>query len=154
VINIRAKGFDAERAVAIDLNEIVYDVYAFFGLPKPDKPVVQRNQLQSAVGGCDLTGTFGFAIEVKRQEALSINTWWAQCVKSANERNEIPVLLFRQSKQKWRCIMNLEAVVTDNVRAQVRGEISYDDFKSIFRLRLISHLRSSTIIDDSIQTLF
>lgn len=108
------------------------------------------------MGGCDLTGTFGFAIEVKRQEALSINTWWAQCVKSANERSEMPVLLFKQSHQKWRCIMNVEVVVSENVRAHVRGEINYEDFKSVFRLRVIDSIRKHAPVDDAstIQTLF
>lgn len=134
MINIRQKGFGAERDIANDLNVIINLVHADLGLPAPLKPVVQRNQLQSAVGGKDLVGTFGLAIEVKRQEALSINTWWAQCVKSANGLREVPVLLFKQNHQKWRCIINCQLVLPGtNKHVEVRAEISYEDFKAWFK---------------------
>ena len=99
---------------------------------------MQRNQNQSAVGGKDLVGTYGLAIEVKRQEALSINTWWKQCVISATELKEEPVLLFRQNGKKWRCLllvglqMPLERGSTAS-SIQVRAEIDYDAFKQWFK---------------------
>lgn len=135
MINIRQKGADAERAIADDLNYIVNCIYKELGLAVPSKPVVQRNQNQSAVGGKDLVGTFGLAIEVKRQEALSVNTWWSQCAASALELGEIPILLFRQSKQKWRCIMlvDLQLPSESHATMKVRAEIEYDAFKSFFR---------------------
>lgn len=134
-INIRQKGAGGEREIADDLNVIVNSIYADMGLGLPPKPVVQRNQNQSAVGGKDLVGTFGLAIEVKRQEALSINTWWKQCATSALELEEKPVLLFRQNGKKWRCIMLVDLPIQDDGRAfvTVRAEIEYDAFKSFFR---------------------
>lgn len=141
MVNIRTKGASAERDIADDLNLIINDVRSRMGLPTLEKPMVQRNQNQSAVGGKDLVGTFGLAIEVKRQEALSINTWWAQCVKSAQETGEIPVLLFKQSRQKWRCIMPVDmqlpkSAAADYVSIIVRGEIEYESFKTYFRERV------------------
>lgn len=135
MINIRAKGANGEREIADDLNFIVNSVYKDLGLGIPTKPVVQRNQNQSAVGGKDLIGTFGLAIEVKRQEALSVNTWWRQCAASALEAEEKPVLLFRQSKQKWRCITLVDLQIPSDSHAfvTVRAEIDYDAFKSWFR---------------------
>lgn len=134
MINIRQKGAGGEREIADDLNGIVYSLYTDLGIAWT-KPVVQRNQNQSAVGGKDLVGTFGLAIEVKRQEALSIGTWWKQCVTSADELGEVPVLLFRQSKQKWRCIIMVQLPLpgSNNAFMKVKAEIDYEAFKSFFR---------------------
>lgn len=106
-INIRQKGQTGEREVAQALNPIVLRLLAKHGhqLPPADKPPIQRNQNQSAVGGSDLTGTFGLAIEIKRQEQLSINTWWEQCLASAKNSQEVPVLVYRQNGKKWRVVL-------------------------------------------------
>lgn len=134
-INIREKGAGAEREIADDLNYILNSLYKDLGLAVPTKPVVQRNQNQSAVGGKDLVGTFGLAIEVKRQEALSVNTWWKQCAASALELGEKPILLFRQNKQKWRCVLLVDLPIpsTSHAFVTVRAEIDYEAFKSWFR---------------------
>lgn len=106
-INIRTKGQSGERQVQKILNDIIVEVRKDLGLPAYeviDLPF-QRNQNQSAVGGADLSNPFGIEIEIKRQEALSINTWWKQCVISAARTDGIAILIFRQSRQKWRIIM-------------------------------------------------
>lgn len=147
-INVRVKGQTGEREIADDLNAIIAAVRKELLLPALEKPQVQRNQNQSAVGGCDLTGTYDLAIEIKRQEALSINTWWAQTVKSSSEVGGIPVLLFRQNakpgqRTQWRCLTIVElppAFGVPGARAQnVRAEISYDTFKEWFRDRAKRH---------------
>ena len=74
-INIRQKGQEGEREIQRVLEPVVRKVLERNGIPLPDKAIIRRNQNQSAVGGSDLSNTFGLAIEVKRQEALSINTW-------------------------------------------------------------------------------
>jgi hypothetical protein len=104
-MDIRNKGKTAERDVANALNVVVNRVRERLGLQKLEKPFVQRNQNQTAVGGADLVGTFGLCIEIKRQEQLSIGTWWKQCLKSAEQRNETPVLIYRQNNQPWRVVM-------------------------------------------------
>jgi hypothetical protein len=105
-INIRQKGANGEREVAILLNGIIVEVMTAMAFPPLDielaAKTVQRNQNQSAVGGCDLTNVFGMAIEVKRQEQLSIGTWWKQTVASAERNQELPVLMYRQNRKPWK----------------------------------------------------
>lgn len=105
-IDVRQKGAEGERQVYKMLNDVIAEVLTANGFPPEEiekaKTMVQRNQNQTAVGGCDLTNTFGMAIEIKRQENLSINTWWEQTKKSAEKNNELPVLMFRQNRKPWR----------------------------------------------------
>lgn len=108
--NPRTKGASGEREVAKKLNAIVDQVHLKYGLPITtiqDEPF-QRNQNQSAVGGDDLTNPFGLSIEVKRQESLSINAWWGQTINSAARFGNIPILIFKQNRKKWRVIMIVE----------------------------------------------
>jgi hypothetical protein len=134
-INVRTKGAGGEREIADDLNYIVYSLMKELGMDNPTMQSIQRNQNQTAVGGADLTGTFGLAIEVKRQETLSVNTWWAQCLASANKRNEIPVLLYRQNQKKWKCVLGISVPVDATANLMARGEVDYDTFKNMFQLR-------------------
>lgn len=136
MVNIRTKGASAERDIADHMNGVIYGVYKELGLSYPTKPIVQRNQNQTAVGGKDLVGTHGLAIEVKRQEQLSINSWWRQCVASARTLNEIPVLLFKQSRLPWRCITNGQVLFPEalgRIAVPARVEISFDDFTIWYR---------------------
>lgn len=105
-INIRQKGATGEREVVKMLNGIIRDVMVTLNFDE-DKIIaatdsVQRNQNQTAVGGNDLTNTFGLSIEVKRQEQLALGTWWAQTCAAANRNNELPVLLYRQNRKPWK----------------------------------------------------
>ena len=157
-INVRTKGAGGERQIADDLNLVINMARLKLGLPVPATPTVQRNQQQSAVGGCDLIGTFGLAIEVKRQENLSIGSWWKQCVASATTLGEIPVLLFRQNNLKWRCIvwtqLELPARPPSARFALVRSEISYDDFKAYFARIVEYELSSQLPVSSKNQSLF
>lgn len=63
---------------------------------------------QTRAGGCDIL-LDNFAIEVKRQESLSVDKWWAQACKQAADIDKEPVLVFRQSRKEWRCIIPLNA---------------------------------------------
>lgn len=105
-INIRQKGAEGEREVIKLLTPIIVSVMTEMAFPQEKiddaLKMVQRNQNQSAVGGNDLSNTFGLSIEVKRQEALAVNTWWEQCEKAANRNNELPVLIYRQNRKPWR----------------------------------------------------
>ncbi len=152
-INIRQKGAEGERQVARALNEVIAAVLReqqwspeiIAGCEK----CVQRNQNQSAVGGCDLSNVFGLAIEVKRQEQLSINTWWTQCVESATRNKEFPVLVFRQNNKSWRVIMyaslslpTLNEGASPVASMAVRVEIDWDDFLRWFELWVFRKLRN------------
>lgn len=104
-INVRAKGANGEREVANMLNAIVVQVMTAMAFPAAEieaaQRSVQRNQNQSAVGGCDLSNVFGMAVEVKRQEQLAVPAWWRQCVAAAERNNELPVLIYRQNRKAW-----------------------------------------------------
>lgn len=106
MINVVNKGKAGEREVATLLNGIVVEVMTAMAYPadaiEAATKTVQRNQNQTAVGGCDLTNVFGMAVEVKRQENLSIGTWWKQCTAAAERNNELPVLIYRQNRKPWR----------------------------------------------------
>lgn len=135
-INIRQKGAEAEREVMKILNAIVQEVRTVNGLAEfatEDLPF-QRNQNQSAVGGDDLTNPFKLSIEVKRQEALSINTWWKQCVSSACRSDGYAILIFRQSRKPWRVMLSAPIPVSPHVSiGPVRVEIDIDTFRTWFR---------------------
>lgn len=131
------KGKGGEREVADALNGVIYAIFKERGWEIPKNLWVQRNTQQSAVGGCDLTGTWGMAVEVKRQEALSINTWWAQCKASAATLRAMPVLVFRQNKKAWRVVMEgalqLPMSPGEIPWSLARVEISWEEFLNWFK---------------------
>lgn len=131
-INIRQKGQEGEREIQRALEPIVRRVMESGGYPLPDKPIIQRNQNQSAVGGSDLSNTFGLCIEVKRQEQLAINTWWKQCTEAADDNGEHPVLLYRQNGKKWRCVTLVWLPLPGGAQQQARAEIDWDSFLGWF----------------------
>ena len=83
----RQKGARGEREIATMFRELGFDV--------------QRNALQTAVGGADLTGLPGIAVEIKRVETPFQEAWWAQAVSQATNGRR-PVLFYRRSRQPWR----------------------------------------------------
>lgn len=133
MINIRSKGATGEREVADALNAVLRDVRIAVGAPLPEKASVQRNPLQSAVGGNDLTGTLGMSIEIKRQENLSVNTWWEQCKRAAEPHQELPVLLYRQNGKKWRAVTLVWLALPDGSQVMKRAEFEWTTFLEWWR---------------------
>lgn len=136
-INVRQKGAEGEREVAKALNAVILRALNEQGHNVPDTDIVQRNQNQTAVGGNDLSNVFGLSVEVKRQEQLAINAWWAQCVAAAARNAETPVLIYRQNRKAWRVVMNAELplpMAQGSYRAAkvCRVELSWDDFLEWF----------------------
>lgn len=132
-INIRQKGQEGEREVARAMNSIVESVLSKHGIALPDKPYVQRNQNQSAVGGSDLTNPFNLGVEVKRQEQLSINTWWKQCLASCVVTSAIPVLVYRKNKLNWNVIMLVDVPIGSGVYVSgIRAEMDWNSFLQWF----------------------
>ena len=135
-INIRQKGASGEREICDLLNDIIQKVmrsmdYSAEEVIKAGK-TVQRNQNQTAVGGNDLTNTFGLSIEVKRQEQLAINTWWKQTVEAADRNLEHPVLLYRQNGKKWNCVTMGYLELPNSKFVKIRMAIDFEDFKTWF----------------------
>lgn len=153
MVNVRTKGAGGEREIADDLNYIIYSVMKEMGCEKPTMQSVQRNQNQSAVGGADLTGTLGVSIEVKRQEQLSVNTWWAQCTKAAEQNGGTPVLLYRQNGKKWKCVLLVDLPLPTYQDGAgwisisgVRAEVDYDTFKEWFKMHVKRYIERGGVI--------
>jgi len=139
------KGAEGEREIAKLLNNVVrkcleQDPKYANELDNPEL-YVQRNTIQCAIGGKDLTNTYGLAIEVKRQEALSVGAWWKQAVTSANRLSEQPVLIYRQNRKGWRVMMNIRAEVAYPFTVDLQVEMPMDQFLIFFentvRLQLL-----------------
>ena len=75
--------------------------------------VITRNLQQSRSGGADGLDVPGWAIEVKRQESLSIPSWWVQAARQADDLRRRPVLFYRQSRRPWKAVMDLHHVAPD-----------------------------------------
>ena len=141
-INVRTKGQEGEREVAKILNAIVADVRRAEGLEQYTTvdELFQRNQNQSAVGGSDLSCPMPLEIEIKRQEQLSVNTWWKQCIASAERTGGIPILIFRQNRKAWRIMMFGEIPLLPDsdtrylAMPKCRVEIDLDSFKAWFKM--------------------
>lgn len=136
-INVRQKGQTGEREVATLMNEIIQNVMREMKFPEDQvlaaSNAVQRNQNQSAVGGNDLSNTFGLSIEVKRQENLSANTWWKQTVAAANRNNEVPVLMYRQNRKAWHIRTLVWLSLPNGRQVQALAEFDIDTFKHWFQ---------------------
>lgn len=132
----KRKGATGEREAVRMLDSIIERLLASQEWPadvvKAAQECIQRNQNQSAVGGCDLNGVFGMAVEIKRQEQLSINTWWKQCEEQAKRNNEHPVLLYRQNNNPWRCITIGAAPLPGGRMGTMRIQMEEDAFKVWF----------------------
>lgn len=62
---------------------------------------LQRNLQQTRCGGADCLSVRGWAIEIKRQEALNRLAWWRQTCKQAEQVGAEPMLLYRRSREAW-----------------------------------------------------
>lgn len=151
-VNPRTKGAEGERQVYKMLNDIIVEVMTGLAYPADEvekaKTMVQRNQNQTAVGGCDLTNTFGMAIEVKRQEVLAIPEWWRQTVKSAERNNELPVLMFKQNRKAWRIRTYgfLHTPAVSGGWSSVQGVVEIDEytFKTWFKAWVTGKLQNGS----------
>ena len=136
-INVRQKGQTGEREVCDIMNLCIYTVMTELGYSEDEClkgfRSVQRNQNQSAVGGNDLANTFGLSVEVKREEQLSIGTWWRQCVAAAERNNEMPVLIYRQNKKAWTVRMPVWLPLPQGAQAGVIAAIDIESFKVWFK---------------------
>jgi Holliday junction resolvase len=87
----RNKGKRGEREAARILSEIT------------GREVTRR--VRQRDGDSDLLGLDGYSIEVKiarRVTAAIVDEWWDQTIAQAGI-NHIPVLMYRQDRQPWRC---------------------------------------------------
>lgn len=141
MINPKTKGASGEREICDMLNADLVSVMSAMNTYDQAQinkawSSVQRNQNQSAVGGNDLTNTFGLSIEVKRQEALSVNTWWKQSVAAADRNKEVPVLIYRQNRKAWRVVMLTTLFSPTGKGITVRSEFDMEAFRAFWKLHV------------------
>ncbi|MFW0778550.1 MAG: hypothetical protein ACN2B6_12615 [Rickettsiales bacterium] len=132
MVHVVNKGKVGEREVVKLLQPTVNEVYEGLGMQAPE---LHRNQNQSALGGYDIDGLPWLALEVKRQEQLSLNKWWAQVLKAARE-GQTPVVLFRQNRKKWRVLTWVWLHTGGRGHMRVRAELTLEDFMDWFREKL------------------
>lgn len=134
-IKEREKGKKGEREVIALLQPVVNNVYEAFAM---DAPLLQRNTLQSHVGGCDVAGLPWMALEVKYQEGLTVASWWDQCVRQAG-KDKTPILFYRRNNMKWHVRM-LGLLGTPSAGITVPVTVSVEAFIAWFRIRLTKEL--------------
>lgn len=95
-VNSRAKGAAGEREFCNELADILGDT-----LVAP----LKRNLEQTRVGGHDIVGLDGWAIEIKRYKSLTeseLREFWQQACDQAKRVDATPVLAYREDFRSWR----------------------------------------------------
>lgn len=131
-IHVLNKGKQGEREAIKFLQPTINKVYESFGM---DTVELFRNQNQSALGGYDIDGLPWIALEIKRQETLNMNAWWAQVNKAARE-GQVPVVMFRQNRKQWRFLMPSWLHTGGSGHMMARAEVTKEAFLEWFEQRL------------------
>lgn len=100
----RDKGKRGEREIIALLQPVVDQAFKTLRMDSWDLDTrLRRNTLQSDSGGYDIVGPGMdyFAVEVKFQEQLSVETWWKQ-TQEQTKHGQVPVLFYRKSRLPWR----------------------------------------------------
>ena len=85
---------------------------------------------QAAVGGSDILGVPGWAIEVKRQKKFDAS-WWQQTAEQAARADLDPVLLYRLDRKPWMARCCICSIVTGYGHFQI--EMGIMDWITIAR---------------------
>lgn len=70
--------------------------------------VHRSQQYCGSASSADVLGLPGVHIEVKRTEALSLYTAYAQAIRDADGSEEMPVIFHRRNGKPWLVAMSLE----------------------------------------------
>jgi len=89
--------------------------------------VVRRNLSQTRGGGADCIEIKYWSVEVKRQEKLSLSSWWQQTLDQCSNK-EKPILFFRQSRYPWSAMIRLTDIINIHLlkEAQVHTETRHN----------------------------
>lgn len=98
-----------------------------------DLPELKRNLEQTRNGGADCLDIPGIALEVKRQEALTVPAWWEQTKRQAIIAKRFPVLAYRQNRKKWHFCLPA-SLITPHSWGYL--QLNESEFKSWFQARL------------------
>ena len=102
MVNSRNKGANGEREAA----KWLASKFNLAELP-------ERNLEQVRKGGHDLVGFPPFCFEVKRQEQLELRKWWVQAVNASTQEYNVPVVLYRQNRKKWKFLISAREIGLD-----------------------------------------
>jgi hypothetical protein len=129
MINSRTKGAVAEREIFNILSDCL-------GVK------VERNLVQTREGGSD-TVVGDWAIEVKRQETLSVAAWWVQAEIQAKRVNKKPMLIYRKSRMPWRVIVSAQDFV-----GLYGGTVMFDELIEVSLSLGVRLLIDPTMLED------
>lgn len=140
MVHVVNKGKAGEREAIKFIQPTIDKVYEMMGV---DAVQLYRNQNQSALGGYDIDGLPWIALEIKRQETLNLNAWWAQVNKAARE-GQVPVVMFRQNRKQWRFLIPAWLHTGGKGHMEVRAEITKEAFLEWFEERLIYEIKKES----------
>lgn len=98
------KGKRGEREFAYILNTLLGE----FNLRRRslNRPPLRFNAVADPHGNnADIISIDGLAIEVKRQETLTLGMWWDQACRQADRISAIPVVAYRKNRGKWNILL-------------------------------------------------
>ena len=129
----KQKGARAEREAIQLLQPIVDKVYFQYGL---EAPTLQRNQMQSHMGGFDIVGVEWMALEIKHQETLHVNQWWAQTKRQAG-KSRVPILMYKVSRVGWLVLMRARLPIQgmEGGGIRVSATVTLENFLAYFEAR-------------------
>lgn len=127
----RSKGQRGEREIMALLNKQLDILYSKHGIFEDSRFFLQRNTLQSDKGGSDVAGLEQFAIEIKYQEIMRIDTWWEQCLRQV-KKNQEPILIYRANNRPWRVRMQIRLPISQTKRIRTVAEIDISSFLLYF----------------------
>lgn len=154
----RNKGKRAEREVINALQPAVNSVYAElqqqFGWFRNEPPVLQRNTLQSHLGGFDVVGLEWLALEVKHHAKVTgmLGMWWRQCVEQAQAargEQRLPVLVYRGNNEPWRVRMPAQVAtgyIDNNGKdycVPIVVDVVFDEWVKYFKAKVYSEAAAS-----------
>jgi Holliday junction resolvase len=97
----RRKGASAEREIVRLLRK--HGITA----ARRTAPLQSAHAQALGIRGADVDGLPGLHLEVKRQERILIEAWCRQAEADAGEN--VPVVVWRRSRQPWRVTLPLDA---------------------------------------------
>ena len=84
-----------------------------------------------------------WAIEVKRQETLSVAAWWVQAEIQAKRVNKKPMLIYRKSRMPWRVIVSAQDFV-----GLYGGTVMFDELIEVSLSLGVRLLVNPTMLED------
>lgn len=116
-MNSRTKGKVGERELAKILQGYGYDAH-------------RGQQYSGLLGDADVVGVDGIHIECKRREQIQDEAFIQQAERDAR-KGEIPVVMYRRSREKWKVCLRLELFMliwgelTDLQKHNIREKVKF-----------------------------